>query len=471
MCKRFLAVITVFVLTVITAPFTAYCSNNYAPDDVKTVVEGVLSYKSDELGAEDTAELLQRLSDHAGDFSADWYYIAMSQFGIVCRDKDSISALKAAVDGFYSSGLPNVKVTDLQRVAFALSACGEDITNVNGHNLLADATYDRGKLRPLDSQGANSASYALLLLDSKNYDVPAGAYNTREDIIEMIVSKELESGGFSLFGSAADVDLTTIALQALAPYADHGNVKDVVDRGVAILSKRQNSTGAYKSFSNEISCETTAQVILALTALSINPMTDSRFVRDGNSALDGLMLFRLDSGAFSHFKDGKADNMASYQALCAVVSVYRYLNGEKSFYDFTEKPQPIEVEITTVAESEKKPAKTPTKANNNSDTENKASFKISVSSDETAPEVHYSEEVTEKPTEKKRKKANKKKPTDASSKASTEATVTQSAPSSQSVTVRANNSNTENKRSPFYIDCVVLLIIYISIFEYKRRSK
>lgn len=326
--------VIICILIAVSTPFAGFSASALSLDDVKNAVEGVISYKSSTYGATSALELLNSLSSQAGNYSSDWYYIALSQYGVDCRNQSSISALKNAVNGFYSGELSSVKVTDMQRVAFALLACGESVTSVNGHSLLADCTYNRAKYRALDSQGVNSVAYALLLLDSDDFNVPDDAETKRDDMIKLILDKELDSGGFALFGSSADIDVTTIVMQALAPYKNKDGVKAVLDKCTSILSNRQTSDGSYKSFSNNVCAESTAQVILALTANGISPMTDGRFTKNGNSVLDGLLSFKLENGAFTHFLNGEPNNMATYQSLCALVSCYRYMNGSKSFYDF-----------------------------------------------------------------------------------------------------------------------------------------
>ncbi len=467
MGKRLFATILA-VFTAIAASFTVNGVEINAPDDVKDVIGSAVSYKCADMGCESISELLDALSKNAGNFSSDWYFIALSQLGEKCENDKCVNALKSTVNNFYDEGLEKQKVTDLQRVAFALSAFGVDITDIDGHNLLADASYNRKAVNKLDSQGANSASYGLLLLDSKNYQLPKNALNTRGEIIDMILDKELENGGFALFGEYADIDVTTIALQALAQYKNNDRVEPVVERCVNILSKRQSKSGAYKSFANQISCESTAQVILALTSLGIDPSSDERFIKDGNSVLDGLLRFRLESGAFSHFENGKADNMATYQSLCALVSVYRFMKGEKSFYDFSEKPEPETVKVNTEPASEFLETEA-RKTDNNSVSENKIIETTTQKPTEASVYNTEKTEETQKTTFNNSKKIKQKKNEPTTVAPTTVATVsTQKISESESITPFKYNSKKENKPNVQYISVIVLTIGYIAVVIRKR---
>ena len=85
---------------------------------------------------------------------------------------------------------------------------GGDPTNIgtdeNGLpiNLIADGTYDRGKTTPLGRQGINGWIWGLITLDSMRYNIPDGAYYTRDDIIIEILRQQLSDGGFALSGKA-----------------------------------------------------------------------------------------------------------------------------------------------------------------------------------------------------------------------------------------------------------------------------
>lgn len=456
MGKRLLAIITA-VLVAITAPFTASAKNNNILSGIKSAVEGVVSYKCAAEGASTFPELLDKLSVYAGTYSADWYYIAFSQYGLNCKNQKSIDTLKNKVEEFYSKDLADVKVTDMQRVAFALSACGEDITDVNGHNLLADATYNRGKVKSLKSQGLNAVAYALLLLDSKNYTVTSNAETTRDAIIRILLKGELSEGGFALFGSNPDIDMTSIVMQALAPYKNRSDVKSALNKCVSILSKRQDSTGGYKSFSNEISCESTAQVVLCLSSIGINPTSDSRFIKNGKSVMDGLMTFKLSNGSFCHFKNGNTDNMATYQALCALVSAYRFLKGEKTFYDVSNKPKPNSVKIKNNTKT-----KSSKQQKNTSQSKNKTSSAVT--------ENEYPKPTDKVEFETKSSTQTAENPTSNITEKITESATLASDDNIQ-INKQNNNSDKEKRNIPLYIDFVVLTLVYIALIIAKRRGK
>jgi hypothetical protein len=353
--KRILALATIIIAT-----FSSFIGNTISTstiDRIGKAIDSAFAYKCSQLSADNTQQFLNELSKNAGDYSSDWYYIALSRYGVNCNNESSIEALTSAVDGFYKEDLENVKATDMQRVALALLSCDVDIKNVNGHNLLADCTYNRENYAPLDKQGVNSLAFALLLLDSKSYSVPKDAKLSRNDIIAKILEKELTNGGFAIVGDNPDVDATAIVLQSLAPYYKNDDVKPVVDRALAYLSKVQADSGAFKSYGKE-NAESTAQTIIALNSLNIDIFNDSRFIKNNNTALDGLMNFSMSDGGFCHIQGYATDNMATYQSLCALISCYRYLNNQGSFYDFNPQKTITHKVNPTTAKNSKSSSKT-----------------------------------------------------------------------------------------------------------------
>ena len=136
-----------------------------------------------------------------------------------------------------------------------------------------------------------------------------------------------------------------MAIQALAPYYDTNDaVKAAVDKALNALSAMQNDDGTFSTAFSGKTSESTAQVIVALTALGINPATDSRFIKNGVNAVDGLCSFYVDGGGFRHIASGDLDGMATEQSYHALAAYYRLLAGQTSLYDMSDvtiTPAPV----------------------------------------------------------------------------------------------------------------------------------
>ena len=187
----------------------------------------------------------------------------------------------------------------------------------------------------LGLQGLNGWIFALITLDAKYYEVPEDALYTREDIITEIVKAQTDEGGFGLAEGSPDVDITAMAIQALAPYYERDtNIQGVVDRAVWWLSAQQSENGEFSSWGGGNS-EGTAQVIIALCSLGIDPRTDDRFVKNEKSALDGLLSYQCENGMFKHEVDGAEDVMATEQAALALIALERMDQQAERLYDMT----------------------------------------------------------------------------------------------------------------------------------------
>ena len=169
------------------------------------------------------------------------------------------------------------KYTEYSRVALAVTAIGKDARDVAGYNLLLPL----GDYEKTVYQGVNGAIFALLALDAGQYEVPvntdAKTQATRELYVQKILDSQLSDGGWNIAGTAADADLTAMALQALAGYTAQASVKTAIDKGVAALFKIQGADGGF-STGGAATCESNAQVLVALAELGIS-LDDSRFVK------------------------------------------------------------------------------------------------------------------------------------------------------------------------------------------------
>ncbi|MFR6086011.1 MAG: DUF4430 domain-containing protein [Oscillospiraceae bacterium] len=226
--------------------------------------------------------------------------------------------------------LHRAKSTDNSRIILALTAIGKDVTNVGGHNLLKGLD----SMDYIQTQGINGPIWALIALDSHNY--PTSGDVTREKLIQVILDAQLPGGGWNLSGNDADPDMTALAIQAMSPYyKENDAVKAAVDKALDVLSELQLATGGFGSWGTENS-ESCAQVIVALTALGIDPAKDSRFIKNGLTILDALASYYVDGGGFRHIASGDRDGMATEQGYYALAAYYRFLNGQTRLYDMSD---------------------------------------------------------------------------------------------------------------------------------------
>ena len=289
------------------------------------------------------SERLEKIYQTTGDFMAtlgtpgvgstggEWMTIGLTRSGrtVPAGYYDNVvEYVKAMADA--NERLHRAKVTDNARVILALTAIGKDVTNVGGHNLLKGLD----NMAYVQKQGINGPIFTLIALDSHNY--PTMGDVTREKLIETILDAQLPGGGWNLSGENADTDMTAMAIQALAPYyKTNETVKAAVDKALEALSALQRNDGGFGSWGT-VNSESCAQVIVALTALGIDPATDSRFVKNGNTVLGALAGFYVDGGGFKHTADGERNGMATEQSYYALAAYYRFVNGQTSLYDMSD---------------------------------------------------------------------------------------------------------------------------------------
>ena len=226
-------------------------------------------------------------------------------------------------------------ITDNERIALALTAIGKDPANVGGENLLkALQNKDIMKVTDTSNTDINGLVMGLLALNSRNYT------SDTSWLVQAVLAQQNEDGSWRASADTkpvGDVDMTAMALQALAPYhKDGGNetVNTAVEKALNWLS------GKYRSGYD--SSESCAQVVIALSALNLDANTDARFTKtmEGKtlSVLGNLLQYRVvENGGFKHqFADKAVNEMATEQALCAMAAYARFTEKANALYDMTD---------------------------------------------------------------------------------------------------------------------------------------
>lgn len=229
----------------------------------------------------------------------------------------------------------NPTVTDNERIILALTAIGKDPANVGDKNLLT-ALQDKDIMKVTDTSKTdiNGLVMGLLALNSRNYT------SDTSWLVQAVLEQQNKDGSWRASADTkpvGDVDMTAMALQALAPYhKDGGNetVNTAVEKALNWLS------GKYRSGYD--SSESCAQVVIALSALNLDANTDARFTKtvEGKtlSVLGNLLQYRVaENGGFKHqFADKAVNEMATEQALCAMAAYARFTEKANALYDMTD---------------------------------------------------------------------------------------------------------------------------------------
>ena len=281
-------------------------------------------------------DMAQKQAPVPGVIGGEWMVIGLARSGREVPEAyydSAVAYVQQSVND--KQQLHPVKSTENSRMILGLTAIGRDVTDVAGHNLLMGLT----DMEYVRTQGINGPIWALIAFDSARYEIPqnpdAKEQVSREALIDEILAAQLSDGGWTLNGDKADPDMTGMALQALAPYCEKNDkVSAAAQKGVDCLSKMQNEDGTFSN-GTKITCEASAQVIVALTAMGIDPAKDQRFVKKDGSALDGLMKFAAENG-FSHLLDMDQDPMATEQGYYALTAYFRFREGKTSIYDMTD---------------------------------------------------------------------------------------------------------------------------------------
>ena len=253
--------------------------------------------------------------------------------GYYNRIVETVNTTAASVN--MNGALHKNKSTENSRLIVALSAIGKDATSVGDWDLVE--AYSANGFDWIKKQGLNGTIWALIALDSNHYATSDATI--RQQCVDSIVSLQHDDGGWSLMANksyASDPDITGMALTALYPYRNQPEVAAVCEEAFACLSAIQNDDGTYTSGGAKCS-ESCAWVIVSTTTWGINPDTDSRFIKNGKSVVDGLLAHYLpESAAFQHIIGAGANAMATDQSCYALVAYNRFMNGKAALFDYSD---------------------------------------------------------------------------------------------------------------------------------------
>ena len=315
-----------------------------ASDGEKTSAPYTVTLKVAKPAGPDVQEAYKTTGDYlsgkgtpiVGSIGGEWLTIGLARSGRTVPEgyyDNAVAYVKAEINTT-TNRLDRNKSTDNARLILALTAIGKDVTDVGGFDLLAGLD----DMKYVKRQGTNGPVWTLIALDSHGY-TPAGSV-TRDALVETILSLQKDSGAWYInsTNTTDDVDMTAMAIQALAPYYKTNEaVKAAVDKALTWLSTMQKSDGSFAEMAGVASSsESTAQVLVALCALGIDPTADARFAKNSFHVVDGLLTFYTGE-AFKHqLADTTVDQMGTEQSYYALAAYMRLTGGRSFLYDMND---------------------------------------------------------------------------------------------------------------------------------------
>ncbi len=319
-CK--MGAVLVCLLYVCLSVSTTYASQTFDVKSTASTIHKIMNYKLKEEEVDSIQDLLNiNFSKNPTSGVAETYCLSLPGF---YNDLDYRPYLSKLLETLKSKDQwSSIKAPSFQKHALVHEALSKD------NPLLSYA-----KEHTLGKDGIMSNIYGLFLLKASGEEVTT---TLTKELYDGLLDYQLLDGGFSYTGNVGDVDVTAFALQALAPYVEvDQRVGEAVNEALDFLSKKQLISGDFKSY-DMASCESTAQVMLALCALDIDYTSDTRFIKNSNTVKDGLMRYQLLDGSFAHSVNGQSNDMATAQAFSALVALYRYETNQSFLYDYGEE--------------------------------------------------------------------------------------------------------------------------------------
>lgn len=265
-------------------------------------------------------------------------------FDMVCGGYSSKLRLKSEsiaklTDEAYSAA----SASDAVRCGLALLSLSADLTSLRTSDAAEYNLLERISEYSKDDLGyVTNAIMALALYHTADYTPTSGL--TECDLIDYILDSRNALGvwGYSWDGvDFVDYDSTAMVLNAFAPYylsktADEAKIPqsiydeiiNTVNTAVTVLSDLQLSNGSLGN------ANTDAAAIAGLAAIGINPKADERFIKDGNSLINGILSYALDDNSgFGYTNNTEYNALATEQGFRALIAQLGLSSSENGIYN------------------------------------------------------------------------------------------------------------------------------------------
>lgn len=226
----------------------------------------------------------------------------------------------------------NAKITDINKLILLVEGLGYDSTNYT----YGDKTINLFDLLSFEKMSyTNDYIFTLEAMHAANYFPDATSNLSTEKLITKVLSMRNSDGAWDYDGNFSwgpDTDSTAMALSGLAFYVNTDStttklsastkqaLTDAVPKALDFLFQYQFDDGCLGSVWGK-SSNTTAVTMVAMHALGIDYTTDAKYMKNGNSLMDGLLTLAVDDNSgFGTSNNNYADGYATMQSLFALLA-------------------------------------------------------------------------------------------------------------------------------------------------------
>ena len=221
--------------------------------------------------------------------------------------------------------------TAVDKAVLGLVAIGKNpelLYSVNSNTAISAIERLNGVAK---STSAWYAPYTLAAYNQGDYDTDS--YET--EIINALLAKQQQDGSWDEWGT---IDTTANVIAGLSFYKDRPKVDAAIENAVNYLSAQQTASGTFSDGYSGANSNSTAMVIIGLAAAGVDLQNDTRFIKNDNNIIDGLLSFLVaDGGGFGHTDNASISSYSTEQAFRALIAFMQTMKTGKPFnvYDFS----------------------------------------------------------------------------------------------------------------------------------------
>lgn len=260
-------------------------------------------------------------------FGAEWVMLGRLRAldgaqGWKTKDADIQTYVATVMTAIQSGKLSRETVpTTIERVILTLTALGLDATDFCGQDLTAWLYENQN----WNNYVSSDLIWGLIALDSGKYTAADGY---REALIQHLTEYQKQDTGAFFYShgyNADDVDMTAMAMIALAPYKEsNATAKKMYDAGWKYIESNRDDQGNYGGKSYDPCC-TNAYVVIAKCAAGQNGMEDT---------VSWMLKNCLGEKGFN--LNGEYNGMSTYQGMMAMAAYQRAKAGKAGLFNMSD---------------------------------------------------------------------------------------------------------------------------------------